>query len=274
MRRRSGSIVCHWHAVGSFFLTIDREMRKVLFLGLLTFLGLPACLTSLHAQEIQWRYGIGLALEYLNAEAKEKDDFSALGLVNLIDRKQTQKVIQVAPSLEVGVTYSNQFYVGVLASWRYCDAHTKSRAPMFNINYFIHQFKLNSYANLLAKLGYQFPQRTMIYGLIGPSIAKWSHTTNQYRAISLPAGTSVQVNSFKLSKTTVGLAFGFGVEQSLNDHLALHVDYVHGFLKDKSANQQLTIFVPTTSTGMRTGTVSKKVRPSYDSIALCLSYFF
>jgi opacity protein-like surface antigen len=243
----------------------------------LAVFGLASVITTSRAEDIQYRVGIGCAVEYLNLEAKEKDDFTGLGSVNLIDRKQTQKKIQCAPSVEFGLTCLEDYYLGVIASWRYSNAHTDSRSPLYTNNYFIQKFKLNSYANILAKLGYKLAPKTMVYGLLGPSIAKWSHQTNQYL---ITRGVSNQVNTFSLRKTTVGVAFGFGLEQCLNENFALSVDYVHGFLKDKSAGKRLSVLTPSFDPDIgvimipRTGVAKKKVRPSYDSIALRFSYFF
>ena len=215
-----------------------------------------------------WRVGIGIGVEYLNLEAKVKDDFSPFGAVQFGDRDQTQKQFQVAPSLEIGKTSCNDYYTGIVASWHYSRAKKESRAPLKNTTYFTHQFKMSHYFNILAKLGYKVTPKAMVYLLAGPSIAKWSHTTNQIKVQKL-------VSTFKTSQTSIGLGLGVGVEQVICNGLALSINYTHHFYK-KVKKRTYMEFVDNLGDGpfVRAGVISKKITPSSDAVALRLTYFF
>jgi opacity protein-like surface antigen len=216
----------------------------------------------------QGRARFGLALEYLNLEAKLKDNFSALGIIFHSDRTQTKKNIQIAPSIELGTTILNDFYLGVLSSWHYVDAKTKSRAPLKALTYFHHEFKINHYVDILAKPGYKLTPNTMIYGLIGPSIVKWSHTTDQFEQSNINSLVTKR-DRFKISKTSVGVGLGLGLEYYFKEKYAFSIDYTHHFHRSASKTKNMAM-VENLGGGpiRRSGNVSKSVMPSYSTIAL------
>lgn len=216
----------------------------------------------------QWRIGFGIAGEYLYLEAKMKDDFSPFGKIFQSDRSQTKKKFQVAPSIEVGATFANDFYLGIFFSWRYSDAKTKSRAPLKNLTHFFHEFKMNYYFDILAKPGYKLTPNTMVYGLIGPSIARWSHITDQFQQQTMN-------DRFKITRTSVGFSFGGGLEHVIKENWALSIDYIYHIHKFTSKKQKMTFF-DNTGEGLfpRTGVVSKEIQPSYSTIGARVSYFF
>lgn len=222
-----------------------------------------------HAEDCQWRLGIGLGGEYVNLEGNLTDDVSLSSNGFADDRKQTQKVIRIAPSLEGGLTFLSDYYFGLLAGWTYTDAQTKSREPFRTSIYFIQKFKMPWKAQLLVKMGYKVTPKTLVYGLIGPSIAKWSHMTQLFDS------ANPQTTSIKMSKKSVGLGLGFGLEYCFLQNIAFSIDYSHYFYK-YTLNRQNFSFIDHINGRdfSRTGLVSKKVRPSYDSIALRLTYFF
>ena len=86
----------------------------------------------------------------------------------------------MAPSLEIGVTLEKDYYFGMLISWHYMDTKKNSRAPLKDRYSLSHEFHIDYYLDVLAKPGYKMTPNFMIYGLIGPSIARWSHDTRQF----------------------------------------------------------------------------------------------
>lgn len=215
-----------------------------------------------------WRIGIGVGIEYANLEARIKDDFSAFGAVQFGDRDQTQKLFQISPSFEVGKTSYNDYYTGIIASWHYSRAKKESRAPLKHETYFTHQFKMSYYFNILAKLGYKVTPSMMPYILVGPSIAKWSHITDQITKQSL-------VDTFKTSQTSLGLGMGLGVEQVICKGVAVSLNYTHHFYKAKVARQYMHFTDKIGPADVpRDGIIRKKITPSSDAISLRLTYFF
>jgi opacity protein-like surface antigen len=218
------------------------------------------------------RIGYGLGIGYLNAEAKLKDDFRAVD-GGLADFKQTKKVVQLAPSLEVGLACFDNYYLGILANWNYIGAKTTSRASLVGNYYLTHQFKMKFSVNVLSKIGYKLSPCTMIYGLIGPSFLKWSHKTDQFYR---PRFMNNLVDTFNISNTSSGLSLGLGIEYFMFDHVALNVDYSHNYYKSKSLSKTMSVIVyqrfplPNTT---QSGIVSKQVKPSYDSIMIRLLLF-
>lgn len=237
------------------------------------FLCFWLCFKPTHADHPLFRIGGGIGVGYLNSEAKLKNDFRTIS-GSLSDLKQTQKSFQIAPSLEIGMTCFDHYYLGIFASWNHIGAKTTSRIPLTGNYYLTHQFKMNSCMNILSKIGYKLTPKTMIYTLAGPSFLKWSHTTNQFYT---PRASLRLVDTFKMSKTSVGLSLGMGIEYFLGEQVALNVDYSHNFYGSKARSKTMSIeeFRPFPRPNViRSGLVSKKVRPSYDSLALRLVYFF
>ena len=87
--------------------------------------------------------------------------------------------VQLVPCIELGAIISNYYYLGLHASWRFSNVSNKTTTPLRSSEYFLHEIKIEQYSNLLLKSGYKPTPRVMIYGLIGPSFAKWQHTSDQ-----------------------------------------------------------------------------------------------
>ncbi|MBY0281391.1 MAG: hypothetical protein K2W94_04455 [Alphaproteobacteria bacterium] len=219
------------------------------------------------------RIGLGIAGEYASIDTSLKirflsDNFSST-------QQQTCKKFQVAPSLELGTTVMDNYYLGFLLSWRHSGASkTTLISPMKWNYYFLHQFKLQSYTDALIKFGYKPAQRTMFYGLVGPSIAKWSHTTQQILTNS-STQVSTLINEFTMTEKTVGLAVGGGIEYLIKNKYTISFEYVFHGHRSKSASRTLSYkdvkgLIPY----VRSGTVTKIVQPSYSTFAIRLSYFF
>ena len=217
------------------------------------------------------RVGFGLGLEYHSTEAKLENGFSEFLSELQSDRSQTKKIFQVAPVIEFGMAFGQEVYIGIMMSWRYLSAKTKSRAPLVGMSHFIHEFKIDHYADIFVKPGYKLSPNLMLYGLIGPSIAKWSHNTDQFRQGN-------KIDNFKINKTTVGLGLGFGMEYLMRKNYAFSIDcayHMHGTHKQQNS---MTFFHAVRVNGIVThepftGTMSKKVDLSYSTVAMRLSYF-
>lgn len=222
----------------------------------------------------QWRLGFGLGVEYLSADAKVKfrpqgnnfDDFET-------DLSKTAKHFQVAPCIEIGKAISKDYYLGLLLSWRHTGAKSRSKSPLVQNFYFEHELVLRHYTDLLLKVGYQFTPRTMVYGLIGPSMTKWSHTSRLYYG-------SNTINKFLLSKNDIGIGFGFGMEYLFKKNYALSIDFVHHIQRPTSKNQFLSYTHTIGAVGgvlvnhTFSGDVNKKIDLSFSTIAVRFTTFF
>jgi hypothetical protein len=224
----------------------------------------------------QWRLGFGLAAEYLNADAKVKiRPLPGTGTLNSFDSDQSQTVkhFQVAPSIEIGKTFSKDYYVGLLLSWRHSGAKSRSRSPIREVFFFEHELTLRHYTDVLLKVGYQFTPRTLVYGLLGPTITKWSHQSRQI------SGNST-VNKFLLNKNDIGVGLGFGMEYLFKKNYALSIDFVHHIHRPASKNQYISYSVPVgvgpggLIPGNFAGSVNKKIDLSYSALAVRLTTFF
>ena len=120
----------------------------------------------------------------------------------------------------------------------------------------------------------------MFYGVVGPSIANWSHTTQQ---ISVNGVTQVSslINEFNMKKKTLGLGLGGGLEYLIRNKYALSFEYVFHTHRSQSANHTISYDdqAPVTRanrSGRRTrsGNPTKIVQPSYSTFAIRLTYFF
>ncbi len=215
------------------------------------------------------RLGIGLAGEYAKIEA----DLKVRSPVSLgtfsSSQQQTCKKIQVAPSLELGTSIMNDYYLGFLVSWHYSNAHTTSQSPVRGAYYFSHQFKLRYYTDAFIKPGYKLTPKTMIYGMVGASIANWSHTSDMFSFDQITQITRY-INTFKMRASTVGLGVGCGFEYLIQDKYALSFEYKSYFHRSKTASQSISYQY----LGTRTGDLIKVVQPSYSTFAVRLTYFF
>lgn len=255
------------------------KMKKVIyffvsFLILSNNLSMPVAAgdsqASAHSFFGQGRIGCGLAVEYLTLEAKQKDNYLPFGSNLHGDRMQTRKHIQIAPSIELGAIILNDYYLALFASWRHVGAKTKSRAPLKGLTHLYHEFKINHYVDILAKPGYKLTPKTMIYGLIGPSIANWTHTTDQFNRVTID-DPEVLKDRFKISNTSTGLGLGLGLEYIVQDQYAFSIDYIYHLHKAVSKEKNMTLMDNIGGPVARNGNVSKKVMPSYTTIAVRLT---
>jgi opacity protein-like surface antigen len=215
----------------------------------------------------QTRVGFGLSGEYINAGANLKvDPRGRLPQGIASSQSHLEKSFQIAPCIELGSLLADNYYLGLHASWRFSGIANKSKTPTTLLVYFLHEFKLNYYTDILLKAGYKLTPRTMLYGLIGPTFAKWSHTTDFYD------GDNVLLNrSIRIDKKSLGLGVGFGFEY-LKEKYAFSFDYVHHFHKSVSQDQNMTI---RNGVGqLRSGNLIKKVQPSYGVLAARFTIFF
>lgn len=215
-----------------------------------------------------WRIGLGLGLEYHDLEAKVKDDFSLLAFKAKSSLSQTKKLFHVAPSLEIGRTLEQDYYFGLVFSWRYLDAKEKSNAPLKDFFHITHEFQMTYFFDILAKPGYRFTPNFMAYGLIGPSIARWSHSTDLF-------DDNVKIDRFNFTKTSVGVGIGAGLEYLFKEKYVLSFDYIFHIHRSHTKQQIMTIEdrVPGTMPRPRARPVSKKIEPSYSTVGIRLSYF-
>ena len=216
------------------------------------------------------RIGFGLAGEYINAEANLKME-PAVTLENIgSNQSQVAKKLQLAPCFEFGKIIGNNYYVGILFSWRYSGAKNTSRSPIKRFDYFSHEFKINHYTDIMIKPGFRITNRSMVYGLIGPSIANWTHTSNQF------GENNAVVDRFETKKTSIGLGIGLGFEYLFEKNYALSFDYTHHFHKSESSNRFMK-YQDEDVLGLpffARGNMKKKVQPSYGVLAARFTVFF
>lgn len=216
----------------------------------------------------QGRIGFGLAGEYIHSDTSLKTQPDrALGEIGST-QSQIGKKLQVSPFIELGVQIEKNYYLGLVLSWRYSGVKNTSRVPIRQNNFFSHEFKINHYTDIMVKPGYKFTPRTMAYGLIGPTIANWNHTSSQLLGEDI-------VNKFTVDKTSLGLGLGFGFEHAFEEKFVFSVDYTHHFLKTEST-KQLMNYQEVTAFGNRdrSGNLTKRVQPSYGVLAARFTVFF
>ena len=169
--------------------------------------------TSSSLFPIQGRIGVGGALEYMTAEASLK--IKPSGSLGNISSNQNHigKKLQFAPCLEFGMTIGNDYYLGLHVSWRHSGATNTSRSPISSrpLYHFLHRFRVNSYFDVLAKPGYKLTPQIMVYGLIGPSVANWSHTTEQF-LVNGATDVTTLIDQHKTTRNSIGLGIVAGVE--------------------------------------------------------------
>lgn len=223
-----------------------------------------------------YRIGVGLAGEYMNSDARLKVmpvDERALGQIGSA-QSQVAKRLQVALCGELGVTLTNHYYLGLLVSWRHSGAQNLSSVPIRGARFFSHEFRINHYTDVMIKPGYQLTPRFMLYGLVGPSIANWRHTTSQLNA------TQGVVDTFKMDKVSLGAGLGLGCEYLFKKHYAVSVDYTYHFFGSSSKSQMISYLdttgarPPVIPPRLRTGILLKKVQPSFGTIAVRFTMFF
>jgi opacity protein-like surface antigen len=216
------------------------------------------------------RIGVGVALEYNIVDVRLKvtpaSSLASTGDTGSVG-SQTGRRFQLSPSIEFGAIIENDYYLGIFVSWRYSAIKNSVRSPLIYPYYLVHEFQLKQYTDILLKPGYRFTPRIMFYGLFGPSIANWSHTSRQYN------GVNILTNKFAINKTSVGLGLGFGFEYLIKKKYALSLEYTYHLHRSvtQTQNTTLRIFNPPV---VRTGGILKAVDPSYSTIAARFTYFF
>ncbi|MGI4851362.1 MAG: outer membrane beta-barrel protein [Janthinobacterium lividum] len=223
--------------------------------------------------ENKWRVGFSVGAAYSNIEAKVKDNYPFDGYL-FNEQKQTHKNLFASPSIEIGKTCYDNFYLGVLASWNHVNSKEKSKAPLRNSSYFQHNLKISHYFDILAKMGYKIDSKKMAYILVGPSFMRWSHTTDQLTD-NYRLNQTTKDASFKIDDRTQGLGIGLGFEHVIYNKFILSVTYKYAIYKEKSGQQTMTYRDPKTRPIKNfTGVADKKVKLSSNSLLVSLSYFF
>lgn len=227
---------------------------------------LPAPLSS-----NQVRIGLGLAGEYINAGANLKvkpENPSATNLPSAIASNQSHlgRAFQIAPCIEFGVIIAREYYLGLHASWRVVNISNKSVTPIRGSQFFSHEFKTDQYIDVLFKPGYKLTPCAMIYGLVGPTSAKWSHITDEINE----RGNRL-IDRFRTDRKSVGIGLGLGFEYLFKEKYAFSFDYTHHFHRSVSQTQNITIL---DGGAPRSGNINKKVHPSYGTFAVRFTVFF
>lgn len=250
-------------------------MNKIKF-SLISIITCSSIYNSINANQLSSpsntffsRLGLGLACEYVNIEGDLKILApQSLGRIGST-QAQTAKRVQPAISIEYGIFLEHDFYLGVLASWRPMEARNASRTPGPDTIYFLQEFHINQYLDILAKPGVKLAPHSMLYGLIGPSFASWSHTTTVNLATR--NGSSSLLNAMKLDKKSIGLGLGFGIEHIFRKKYAISLDYCFHLHRATTKTKYITY---TTGGVNYSGDLNKIVKPSYSTIALRFTYFF
>ena len=214
----------------------------------------------------QTRVGFGLAGEYINGGANLKvEPTGRLPPAIASSQSHLGKGLQIAPCVELGATIASNYYLGLNINWRFSCIENKSKTPATFLYYFLNEFKINQYTSILLKTGYKFSPHTMIYGLVGPTVAKWSHTTDLFDA------NSVSLNRLRIDRKSLGIGIGLGFEYLFKEKYALSFDYTHHFHKAVSQAQNMTM---RNIVGPRSGDLIIRVRPSYGVLAVRFTVFF
>lgn len=229
-----------------------------------------------------WRFGAGFALEYIRADSKlgMKAGNNSINSLNTISVGLSSNQHQVAkggafsPSLEFGRILFGNYYLGLFLSWRAPNIKSTATYDFRSLPYrFSNQFKVCSYTNLFLKGGYKLTKKTMVYGLIGPTLLKWSHKTD-YIQLDKENSPLTILNTRSKKINSVGLGIGAGIEYRVTKNLVLSADYSCSFYRSArdsfGISYKENIYGRTVS---RSGTVIKLLQPYHSTIALRLSYF-
>lgn len=216
-----------------------------------------------------FRIGGGISAEYATLSAELKQDFTPYGEANFNQSHHMKRNLQIAPFIEIGSFIGDKWYVGHITSWHYSDTKDSSRFFLRGFYSVVGEFKLKSYISSLFKVGYKPWETMMVYGVMGPSYAWWSHKTKQLRRDD-------PVGSFDVSKNSWGFSLGAGAEFPLGESIAISVDYIHTLYGSTKVRQIIGIGDSDAILGdiTRYKEVSKTIRPSHGVLSLKLSYFF
>jgi opacity protein-like surface antigen len=221
------------------------------------------------------RIGLGFAGEYLSMEAQLRLEPSS-GLLDIgTKQSQTGKRLQIAPFFEFGKAFKNNYYLGLFVSWHYSGLKSNEKSTIESVQYFQHEFTLKHSTDIFLKAGYQLPSQAMLYGLIGPSLTAWTHTSTHFK------NNQAVVNKFETRKTAPGFGLGVGIEYFVHKNYALSLDYVHHFHKSVSKNQYMSYetseFDPVSGNFISIyyqGNLNRRIDLSYATIALRFTAFF
>jgi opacity protein-like surface antigen len=222
----------------------------------------------------QTRIGFGIAGEYINAGASLKvkpvgdggDTLTDLPQAIASSQSHLGRALQIALCVELGGMIANDYYLGLHTSWRFSGITNKSTTPIRSSQIFSHEFKVDHYIDILLKPGYKINPCTMIYGLVGPTIAKWSHTTDQINGVG-----NRLVDKFNINRKSVGLGLGLGFEYLFRKKYALSFDYTHHFHRSVVQTQKINLL---DGGPPRSGNLTKRIQPSYGVLAARFTIFF
>lgn len=227
----------------------------------------------------QIRMGFGFSGEYINAEAKISVQPSSTLIngnpANLVppinfsaQQTHTGKYFPLTPCIEIGNTFGNSYYLGIFASWHYSNLKNRAQSSIQE-DYFQHEFKLKHYTDILLKIGYKLSSKMMTYGLIGPTLTRWSHKSTQI------GGNGRVNNVFSTHKLSTGLGIGGGIEYFINKNYAFSIDYIHHFQRPTSKIHLMTYeAVDGADRDIRRGDLNRRVNLSYATIAFRFTAFF
>lgn len=211
------------------------------------------------------RLGLGLALEFLQADIGLKIQPSHSLRYIQSQHSQTGKHLQVAPCIELGNTFAKDYYIGLLLSWRYSGLKSNARTPILESHFFDHEYRINHYTDVLIKGGYNINPCSMVYALLGTTITKWTHSSIQSRQGRIIG------EKFQMDKLSLGLGIGMGFEYRFKKDYAFSFDYCYHLHPAASKSQPVTIRLQGTNTN---GDVNKKIDLSFSTIAVRFTKFF
>ena len=151
---------------------------------------------------------------------------------------------------------------------------------MTTVYNFEHKFNLKSYIDAFVKIGYKPMSNLMFFGLIGPSLANWSHKTRLYYYNKSPSVNSTKdINNAESHIKTTGLGFGGGIEYWATKNATVSFQYAMHIHRTKNIHYDSKYdLLEITSGGIepvnRNTDVQKSVRLTYSTIGLRFSYFF
>lgn len=239
--------------------------RKITMAFLMSALIISPLYASTPKKESTFRISLGIAAEHVTTTWKHKINPHKVVRHSTGQFSDTQRSITFSPSLEIGGYAQNNFYLGLITSWRNINATAKSHQTLNNYHIFQHRFEISHSFDALLNCGYKTKQNALIYMKVGPTLTKWSHRTKLMRQ-------NIELNSLGAKKSSLGLALGGGVEFPIFDKVALAFDYTHNFYKSSKVKKTLTVAQPLL--GNVTNEVPESVSLSHGTFALRLAYFF
>ncbi|MES2253156.1 MAG: outer membrane beta-barrel protein [Pseudomonadota bacterium] len=274
-------------------------MKKICFiLSCSTFFlnNVPVCgqhAASTSGRFVTYRVGVSVAGEYASIDGHLKNrPLNSFDLANIAndnfasDAHHTCHKFQISPGFELGALIAQQYYLGFVLSKHYTHASNTMNTSIGDAIHFEHQLKLTSYTNLFLKFGYKIIPNVMFYGLVGPSIANWSHNSKTFFYDPARNYKEVLVAS-KMNKKTTGFGIGGGIEYVINNKYAINMEYTLSMHKAEYARYRSSynnhnvyydptygLYHPFVNPETISADVQKNVRLSYSTIGLRFSYFF